>query len=108
MPALGMRAVLEARRQAPARRHGLTERRELWSTCRCSGWDIAVVVVRWFIACVTCLVFTWGLISIAIDHPDVLPVLVSLIAGGFLLEFLFILRAERKAKEAERRDGEWG
>jgi hypothetical protein len=64
-----------------------------------------VSVVRWFIACVTCLVFTWGLISIAIDHPDLLPLLVSLIAGGFLLEFLLILRAERKAKESASRDG---
>jgi hypothetical protein len=63
-----------------------------------------VLVVRWFIACVTCLVFTWGLISIAIDHPDMLPVLVSLIAGGFLFEYLLILRAERKAKEAAARD----
>jgi hypothetical protein len=59
-------------------------------------------VVRWFIACVTCLVFTWGLISIGIDHPDMLPLLVSLIAGGFLLEYLLILRAERKARESAR------
>lgn len=61
-------------------------------------------VVRWLIACVTCVVFTWGLLSIAIYHPDVLPVLISVIAGAFLLEFLLILRAERKAKEAASSD----
>jgi hypothetical protein len=64
-----------------------------------------VLVVRWIIACVTCVIFTWGLLSIAILHPEVLPTLVSLIAGAFLLEFLLILREERKAKEAAARDG---
>jgi hypothetical protein len=63
-----------------------------------------VYVARWFVACVTCVVFTWGLLSIAIYYPGALPALISVIAGAFLLEFLLILRAERKAKEAAARD----
>ncbi|MGG5818195.1 hypothetical protein [Falsiroseomonas sp. HW251] len=59
-------------------------------------------VVRWLITAVSCATVTWCFILIAVTQPEVLPTLVALMAGCFLLEFLLLLRSQRKAKAAGR------